>query len=238
MEEYRFLRKGETAPAGRAYVGHVSCPGFLRDADWMRTLDFPLTLVLPPLPERFFKAAMALVSALSQGEGFECSVNDFGALLAITERFPNVPLAAGPLLLPQDTDPLLYEFCRSTDAGTPVWTQTGAAELRWQEPTEACKRHWQEPSVFSAWELLRECGVSRLELCAQPLMPQTAPPMPVSVYRVSMLSVLPCRSCTACAALPTPTRAGKPLQHDKNLICYADNAPAPAFADRMIWTST
>ena len=235
MEEYRFLRKGEPAPTGRAYVGHVSCPCFLRDADWMRTLDLPLTLVLPPLPERFFEAAMALVSALSQRVGFECSVNDFGALLAIAERFPNVPLAAGPLLLPQDTDPLLYEFCRPTDARTPVWTQTGAAELRWQEPTEACKRHWQEPSVFSAWELLRECGVSRLELCAQPLMPQTAPPMPVSVYRASMLSVLPCKSCAACAALPTPTRAGKPLLHDKNLIWYTGDAPTPALADRMIW---
>jgi len=234
MERYRLLQRGGNLPRGRIYAGHVSCPGFLSDCQWLLRLEQPVTLVLPTLPERHFDAAMALVAALSHREGFECSVNDFGALLAIADRCPDIPLAAGPLLLPQDTDPLLGVFCTETETQNPVWTAEGAATLTWAAPPETCIRHWQDPSVFSAWELLRDCGVSRLEICAQPKMPQAAPPLPVSLYRASMLSVLPCRACTACDALPSPVRGGKQLLHDRNLIWYADETPIPLFADRVI----
>ncbi len=108
------------------------------------------------------------------------------------------------------------------------------------------------PGVFTKIPLLQEMGVNRVELCAQPLpWPEQGPGLPVSIYKDSLLSVIPCSSCAgkiepgcggdpaspdaACAvAAKLGERGGRTLFREHNLIwCEAENPP-PVWADRLV----
>ncbi len=159
-------------------------------------------------------------------------------------------LAAGVLLAEQHTDPLLAEFCRPSERRTPVWSEGEPAELYWRAPPPVLIEHWRTPGVFTKIELLREMGVKRVELCAQPLpWPEQGPGLPVSIYRDALLGFIPCPSrdgrraagcgdgpagpvCAVAAKLGE--RGGRTLYREHNLIWCAAENPPPAWADRLV----
>jgi hypothetical protein len=157
------------------------------------------------------------------------------------------------LLAEQHTDPLLAEFMRPTKRRTPVWSEGEPAELRWCAPSTALAEHWRMPGVFTKITLLQEMGVGRVELCAQPLpWPEQGPGLPVSIYKDSLLSFIPCSSCegeiapgcggdlvvpdAACAvAAKLGERGGRTLYREHNLIWGASaETPPPVWADRLV----
>ena len=238
MEKCAFLQKHDAVPETRVYTGHVSCPGFLEDSDWMISLLCPVTLVLPPLKDALLPEALRLTERLyERNQAFEVSVNDLGTLAALHERFPSLALNAGPLLFPQDTDPLIFDFRTPKEESRSVFYRGIPSRLRWAPPGEACLDHWREPSVFAEEDALKALGVTRLEICSQPCMPRNAPGLPVTVYDSAFVTVLPCRSCQACRDLSPIQRGGRTLIPDKNLLRY-DCGILPSFADRTVTSKT
>jgi hypothetical protein len=260
MELARFLsaRQRERGGRERLYLGHPGCDARLCVPDWLEETERPFTLVVPPLSEpRFHRIQGCLHRLLRFGSReIELSLNDWGTLAYCSEfiRGRGLPwlLAAGILLAEQHTDPLLAEFCRPTERRTPVWSEGEPAELRWRAPPPALAEHWRMPGVFTKIDLLREMGVKRVELCAQPLpWPEQGPGLPVSIYQDALLGFIPCPSCAgervpgcgdkptvpaaACAvAAKLGKRGGRTLCREHNLIWYTAENPPPAWADRLV----
>ena len=237
---------------GRCYIGHPACRSWLAEAldqPWPRQ---PLTLVIPPLDEpglALLQPLLRLLISQERGPETELALNDWGALYFCREFLDALALpwqmTAGLLLAEQHTDPLLPQFLRPADQRRSIWHQGQRAELAWVPPSPELQAHWQYPGVFAKVELLKQLGVSRLELCSQPLAwPQQGPGLPVTFYgQRALLSVSPCpgrddpaaRRCPGCLALPPQSqRGGQTLHADRNLLYYQLDTPAPAWADRLV----
>lgn len=230
METGRFIREGQPLPrCDRLYFGHPSCPAFLLRQSPVPKVPRPLTVVLPPIAQRHLPARDQLIQALAREQPspqLEISAADLGTLCFLS-RFRAAhalpwALTAGPLLGYQDTDPVIGRFLTPSAARTPVWEDGEPAELVWKAPSAELTRHWATPQVFSALEILKELGVTRLELCAQPLpwrAGQTG--LPITAYRAAFLSVKPCREPCPCGASGIAgSREGRALRWDHNLLLY------------------
>jgi hypothetical protein len=231
MNTGRFIRQGQPLPpCDRLYFGHPSCPAFLWNENPAPDTDRPLTVVLPPISQRHVQARNRFVEMLAQREPpaqLEISAGDFGTLCFLSRfRAANAlpwALTAGPLIGYQDTDPAIARFVTPSEKRTPVWVDGQPAELYWQAPSADLVSHWATPQVFSDLALLRDLGVTRLELCAQPL-PWRAEGigMPITVYTAAFLSVFPCREiCPCCGDGAVGGRDGRVLRRDQNLLYYA-----------------
>lgn len=245
MELARFAAQGEqNHPQERLYVGHPGCAARLDQPEWIGELKRPFTLAVAPLSEphlRRFSRFLDGLAAAGSCPQLELSLNDWGALAYCRQLIGDKQLpwrlAAGLLLAEQHTDPLLSQFCRPTAQQTPVCSGGRPARLVWEPPPSPLVEHWRRPGVFDKIPLLRELGVSRVELCEQPLpWPEQGPGLPVSIYRRALLSVAPC--CGACAdCVPMAAvgeRGGRKLYRAHNLIWYHLNSPLPPWADRLV----
>ena len=231
MKTSRFIREGQPPPqCDRLYFGHPSCPAFLWNGSQAPRTDQPLTVVLPPVMERHLQARDRFVEMLAQrnpSPQLEISAGDFGTLCYLNRfRAANAlpwALSAGPLIGYQDTDPAMERYLMPSEKRTPVWADGQPTELFWEPPSADLIRHWATPQVFSELALLRELGVTRLELCAQPLPWRAAEiGMPVTVYAAAFLSVFPCREDCPCGdGCAIGSREGRVLRRDQNLLYYA-----------------
>ena len=231
MNTGRFVQQGQPLPrCDRLYFGHPSCPAFLWNESPVPDTDRPLTVVLPPITQRQLQARNRFVEMLAQrnpSPQLEISAGEFGTLCFLN-RFKaanSLPwaLTAGPLIGYQDTDPAIERFLTPSEKRTPVWVEGQSAELFWEAPSADLVRHWATPQVFSDLEMLKELGVTRLELCAQHL-PWKAEGigMPVTLYTAAFLSVFPCREdCPCGCGSAVGSRDGRVLQRDRNLLYYA-----------------
>jgi hypothetical protein len=253
MEIARFIT---AAPRERLYLGHPCCGAWLNAPERFKPPERPFTLVVPPLAEaRFRRFAEWLRGPALWGGGpeIELSLNDWGTLSYCSETVRSLALpwrlAAGVLLAEQHTDPLLARFLQPGAGRRSVWCEGKPAELEWRAPPPSLVEHWRMPGIFTKAGLLRELGVTRVELCAQLLpWPERGPGLPVSVYRRALLSVIPCRAasrnapgpeaedgCMGCTGGELLTeRGGKTLHREHNLIWYEAEIPAPEWADRLV----
>jgi|GEM_PF-2662082 len=253
FDEERPLPEGE-----RIYAGHPGCGAWLDQPAWIAGLDRPFTLAVPPLSEprfRQFAGWLRDLAAYGRSPDIELAPNDWGTLNYchdfIQEQSLPWQLAAGVLLAEQHTDPLLAQFCCPTERRSPVWSGDERAELAWSPPPPELTEHWRWPGIFGKTALLGRLGVSRLELCGQPLpWPEQGPGLPVSIYGPALLSVIPCAACSsqgdaglsyaaACAACSVAValgqRGGRTLRRARNVLWYEQDSPPPGWADRLVY---
>lgn len=166
--------------------------------------DAPFCIAVPPVTPELEPVFSALLEKAASREDAELSLGDWGALHRCAEMKRKgtlrASLTAGVLLAGQDTDPLLKT-------------------LRSSETPDAFITHARTPSIFALVPLLREKGVTRLTLCAQPYpLPKDGPGLPVTLIAEAIVSVFPCgHDCAACDTPPF-TRGGVLLTRRENLL--------------------
>lgn len=184
-------------------IGHPSCPR--RFAEAVRMIgDAPFCIAVPPVTPELEPVFSGLLEKAALREDAELSLNDWGTLHRCAEMkrkgMLRAFLTAGVLLAGQDTDPLLRT-------------------LRSAETPDAFISHTRTPSIFALVPLLREKGVTRLTLCAQPYpLPEEGPGLPVTLISEAIVSVFPCgHDCAACDSPPF-MRGGVLLSRRENLL--------------------
>lgn len=247
MQSARFLRIGERpgSVGKRVYVGGVSCPRAIEDIDWVLRAESPVTLCVPPLRPDAMAQFELFVVRIRQAPppGLELSINDLGALVYCAGAFADtgVPLAAGPLLAGQDTDPRIVGFINGEGQRTRVVQDARgrAATLAYAPPSPALETHWGRPSVLDQVDILRAMGVARVELCGQPAaFGAYDGPLPVSLYTPHIiLSVLPCQSCDRCLredGSAMGSLGGHVVRRARNMVCYTRPMTPPPWVDRVV----
>lgn len=247
MQNAVFIQKGQPVPADvdRVYAGHVACPAFLYDTEWLLEITAPLTIVIPPLKPEDMRRFKALAQRLGMAAScdLELSFNDYGALYFSAREGlaqSGVVFCAGLLLAKQDTDPALADYCAGNmQRERIVYTTDGVFRLRYAPPPPELVSHWATPSVQGHISLLRRLGVSRLELCAQPVpFGNFACGLPVTYYaNAALVTVAPCagdgcagEDCAKCSLNIAPDSG---YSQDKNAVWYALQTPPPAETDRI-----
>ena len=220
------------------YIGHPSCPEAFRIVPGRIPDGGTVCVSVPPVTPAREDVFVMLLRLLRDRPETELALNDWGTLYRCAEMKRRgeltASLTAGVLLAGQDTDPLLAAFLRPRPDKTVYDADGQPVRLRWAPPPDTLVKHWRTPSVFACVPMLKELGVSRLELCAQPLpFPEEAPGLPVTLYRRAIVSVFPCGGdCGRCAGGPV-RRGGAPLLREKNLLLADFPADLPPWIDRV-----
>ncbi len=228
---------------GRPYLGSLSCERSLMSCWASLEPGRPLTLMVPPLRPAAMDWFEAALSALRPWPGLEFSLNDLGALALCSERQPSVPCAAGPLLAGQDTDPRILGFLSGDgqESRTVCDLDGEPALLTYAQPPDRLALHWATPSALDRMDALARIGASRVEICAQPapLAERDDLPLPVALFQgLSILSVLPCGDCEACAkwrGQSTGAYGGQAICRHRNLLFWRrEMARVPGYIDRVV----
>lgn len=234
----QYLRRGEKPMCPRVYVGHPSCPKFLDDPDWIFSLEVNITLLVPPLTERWFSKFVSLYQQLQNNrDTFEVCANDYGTLRWVSGHTGTA--VAGFLLARQETDPRLSDYLSGAhQPERTVYTPDGeTVRLCHTVPPAPLVRHWRTPSCDAM--ALAFLGAERVELTAQTLpLPETMDVPHVTLWQgLAPLSVYPCRDCSHCGASTgcCLTFHQKKLQWDANLLFYSScTAMIPDYVDRIV----
>ena len=225
----------------RTVLGHCSCPGLLLEAAKAIPEEGPVTVMVPPVTPDLEPAAGALICRLKNRPDTELSLNDWGTLTCCSrmkkEGALRADLTAGVLLSGQDTDPLLSSFYHPQPAGLVYAGGEEDAPLKavWAPPSKTLTRHWRTPSIFALAELLKQLGVSRIELSGQALpLPEEGPGLPVTLIREAVVSIFPCRhDCRTCSG-PDIRRGHVMLHHERNMLFVSLPEEIRPWIDRVL----
>ena len=220
-------------------IGHPACPARFMEAVEHLPVAGPARVMVPPVTPAVEAAFSRLLHEVADRGEVELSLNDWGALYRCAQLKRRGALRGsltlGVLLAGQDTDPILAAFCRPQPQH-PVMGDDGQALMaRWAPPPEDLLRHWRTPSAFEWIPLLRELGVTRLELSAQPLLlPEQGPGLPVTLIRPAIVSVAPCRGrCDDCRG-PDMRRGSVVIRRWENLLLSDLPMALPGWVDRVV----
>jgi len=225
----------------RTVLGHCSCPGLLLEAAKAIPEEGPVTVMVPPVTPDLEQAVETLICRLKNRPDTELSLNDWGTLMYCSRMKEagalRADLTAGVLLSGQDTDPLLSSFCTPQPAGfVDAGGEEGAPLLAvWEPPSKALTQHWRTPSIFALAGLLKQLGVSRIELSAQPFpLPEEGPGLPVTLIREAVVSIFPCRhACRTCGG-PDIKRGHAMLHHERNMLFASLPEDKRPWIDRVL----
>lgn len=228
-----------------------------------------LCVMVPPITPFLETDVEKVLDLTADRENAELSLNDWGTLLRCArlkkEGSLRASLTVGVLLAGQDTDPLLSTFCEPQETQTVLTREktipdpadvsncthdfivSDAGDTRtiravWKEPSSRLRIHWRTPSVLEILPFLREMGVDRIELCAQPLaFPKDTGDREIAVTFIpeSILSVIPCTgNCHHCEAVTERIRKTKRGCHSvagaANIIYTETDMRLPVWVDRAI----
>ena len=223
-------------------LGHCSCPGLFCEAICSLPPEGPLSIMIPPVTPELDPFMTQLLVKIKDRQNIELSLNDWGTLYRCSILKKNgklqADLTAGVLLSGQDTDPLLSSFYYPQPSRTVFTGDHGdiPASAVWAPPSEMLTRHWRTPSVFAAASLLKTLGITRLELCSQPLpFPEESPGLSVTLIRESIVSVFPCKgNCRNCHS-PSIRRGSTAILRSRNLyLAPPAGSGKPPWIDRII----